>query len=82
MLATRPLARDAHADHCHVGANRVETDVDEAYTLIENLSAPEIAIDIDRIMDELIEEGIDKFVEPFNSLMDAIETKMKQLSPA
>ncbi|MEB3883364.1 transaldolase [Lyngbya sp. CCY1209] len=77
-----PNTIEACADHCHVGANRVETDVDEAYTLIENLSAPEIAIDIDRIMDELIEEGIDKFVEPFNSLMDAIETKMKQLSPA
>ncbi|MEL6381740.1 MAG: hypothetical protein AAFQ89_04575, partial [Cyanobacteria bacterium J06626_18] len=33
-------------------------------------------------MDELLEEGIDKFVKPFDTLMDSLITKVKQLSPA
>ncbi|BAZ65986.1 MAG: transaldolase [Pelatocladus maniniholoensis HA4357-MV3] len=75
-----PATIEACADHCNV-ANRVETDVDEAYNLIANLKDPDVNIDINTVMDELLLEGIDKFVKPFQSLMDSLENKVKQLSP-
>ncbi|MBO3461285.1 transaldolase [Aetokthonos hydrillicola Thurmond2011] len=75
-----PATIDACADHCDV-ASRIETDVEEAYTLIESLKDPDINIDINQVMDELLVDGIDKFVKPFQSLMDSLENKIKQLSP-
>ncbi|MBW4632367.1 MAG: transaldolase [Iphinoe sp. HA4291-MV1] len=75
-----PATIEACADHCDV-ASRVETGVEEAYQLIENLKDPDINIDINTVMDELLVEGIDKFVKPFESLMNSLENKVKQLSP-
>ncbi|PMB48808.1 transaldolase [Fischerella thermalis CCMEE 5201] len=75
-----PATIEACADHCDV-ANRVETDVEEAYNLMESLKDPDVNIDINTVMDELLTEGIDKFVKPFQSLMDSLEKKVKQLSP-
>jgi len=75
-----PNTIEACADHCDV-ENRVESKVEEAYTLIENLKDPDIDIDINQVMDELLTEGIEKFVQPFQSLMDSLETKVKQLEP-
>ncbi|RUR72170.1 transaldolase [Chlorogloeopsis fritschii PCC 9212] len=75
-----PATIEACADHCDV-ANRVETDVEEAYNLIESLKDPDVNIDINTVMDELLVEGIDKFVKPFESLMNSLENKVKQLSP-
>lgn len=74
-----PATIEACADHCDV-ASRIETDVDEAYKLIENL--PEFGIDLDQVMAELLEEGIEKFIQPFESLMSSLETKVKKLAPA
>ncbi len=75
-----PSTIEACADHCDV-ANRIETDVEEAYKLIESLKDPDIDINLDEVMDELLVEGIDKFVKPFQSLMNSLEEKVKQLSP-
>ncbi|OKH31790.1 transaldolase [[Phormidium ambiguum] IAM M-71] len=75
-----PNTIEACADHCDV-ENRVESKVEEAYSLIESLKDPDIDIDINQVMDELLTEGIEKFVQPFQSLMDSLETKVKQLEP-
>jgi len=75
-----PNTIEACADHCNVD-NRIETDLEEAYKLIESLKNPEINIDINEVMDELLIEGIDKFVKPFESLMQSLEEKVKHLSP-
>lgn len=75
-----PNTIEACADHCSA-ASRIETDVEEAYNLIENLKAPAININLDQVMAELLDEGIDKFVKPFQSLMDSLEEKVNQLSP-
>ncbi|NWF61724.1 MAG: transaldolase [Fischerella sp.] len=75
-----PATIEACADHCDV-ANRVETNVEEAYNLMESLKDPDVNIDINTVMDELLVEGIDKFVKPFQSLMNSLENKIKELSP-
>jgi transaldolase len=74
-----PSTIEACADHCHVDS-RIKTDVDQAERLIASLEG--MGLDLDQIMDELLEEGIDKFVKPFDQLMDSLVTKVKQLSPA
>ncbi len=75
-----PNTIEACADHCDPQA-RVDTGVEEAYKLLENLKDPDININLDEVMDELLVEGIDKFVQPFQSLMDSLEEKVSQLSP-
>ncbi len=75
-----PSTIEACADHCDAQA-RIETGVEEAYQLSESLKDPDININLDEVMDELLVEGIDKFVQPFNSLMASLEEKIKQLSP-
>ncbi|WP_041555590.1 transaldolase [Nostoc sp. PCC 7524] len=75
-----PGTIDACADHCDV-ASRIETGVDTAYQLIESLKDPDININLDTVMDELLIEGINKFVQPFQSLMNSLENKVKLLSP-
>lgn len=75
-----PNTIEACADHCNAD-NRIENNVDEAYKLIENLKDPDININIDEVMDELLVEGIDKFVKPFQSLMDSMQEKIDRLSP-
>lgn len=75
-----PTTIEACADHCDVDS-RLETDVQAAHKLIDNLKDPDINIDINAVMDELLVDGIDKFVTPFQSLMNALESKIKHLSP-
>ena len=75
-----PNTIEACADHCDPN-NRVETGVEEAYKLIDSLKDPDININLDQVMDELLVEAIDKFVQPFQSLTDSLEEKINQLSP-
>lgn len=75
-----PQTIDACADHCHVD-NRVETNIEEAIQLIESLKDTDININIDQVMDELLAEGIDKFIKPFSSLINSLEEKVKKLAP-
>lgn len=76
-----PNTIEACADHCDP-ASRIEAGVDEAYRLIASLKDPDINIDLDAVMDDLLEDGIDKFVKPFDSLMKSLEDKVKALTPA
>jgi transaldolase len=75
-----PATIKACADHCHV-SDSLETGVAEAQNLIESLKDPDININLDAVMSELLVEGIDKFVQPFQSLMNSLEEKLKVLSP-
>ncbi|MDF5723003.1 MAG: transaldolase [Rhizonema sp. PD37] len=76
-----PATIEACSDHCDI-ANRLETGVEEAYSLIESLKEPDININLDQVMNTVLDEGIDKFVQPFQSLMSSMEEKVKQLAPA
>ena len=74
-----PATIEACADHCHV-ASRIESDVEAAQTLIASLGS--VGIDLDQVMAELLEDGIDKFVKPFDALMNSLVMKLKQLTLA
>lgn len=74
-----PSTIEACADHCHVD-NRLETGVEESYTLIESLKDPDIDINLDQVMDELLVDGIAKFVQPFQSLMKSLQDKVDRLA--
>jgi transaldolase len=75
-----PATIEACADHCDP-ASRIEAGIDEAYRLIASLKDPDINIDLDSVMSELLIDGIDKFVKPFDSLMKSLDGKVKALMP-
>jgi transaldolase len=75
-----PNTIEACADHCDP-ASRIEAGVDEAYRLISSLKDPDINIDLDAVMDELLLDGIDKFIKPFESLMKSLGDKVEALMP-
>jgi len=75
-----PNTIEACADHCDV-ASRIEMNVDQAHNLIESLKDPDIEINLDQVMDDLLKDGIDKFIQPYQSLVSSLEGKIKLLSP-
>lgn len=56
----------------------LEQGLDKARQQLEQLA--ELGIDLDQVTNELLEEGIEKFAKPFESLMDSIADKQAQLS--
>ena len=76
-----PNTIEACVDHCDP-ASRIERNLDEAHQVIDGLKDDAVGIDLDTVMDDLLEEGIDKFIKPFESLMSSLEEKVKQLAAA
>lgn len=74
-----PATIEACIDHCDV-APRIETGVEEAYQLINSLQDPDIDINLAEVMEELLLEGIDKFVQPFDALMSSLQEKVDKLA--
>ncbi len=70
---TLPLSTlEAFRDH-GVAATTVENHIDEAKQIMDQLD--EAGINLDQIMDQLLEEGVEKFVTPFDQLLNSIEEK-------
>jgi transaldolase len=74
-----PETIEACADHCDP-ANRIESNLEQAYDVINALADENVGINLDEVMDELLEEGIDKFIKPFQSLIASLEAKVEQLT--
>ncbi|MBV5260108.1 transaldolase [Synechococcus moorigangaii CMS01] len=74
-----PNTIEACADHCDP-ANRITANVDQAQQIIAALNDEDVAIDLDQVMADLLEDGIDKFIQPFESLMASLAAKVKQLA--
>ena len=66
----------AFRDHGRV-AETIESDLDGARDGMKRLAA--IGIDIDRVTSDLVTEGIDKFVKPFDALLAALDGKRRTL---
>ena len=70
---TIPLATlEAYAEHGNP-ANRIEEGLEEARALMSQLE--EVGIDMQKVTDELIVEGVDSFVGTFDKLLDSIRAK-------
>jgi transaldolase len=68
---------DAFRDHGTVAAT-LERDISEQRSVLRR--AGELGIDLERVTDALVEEGIRKFLEPYERLLEAIEDKMRALT--
>jgi transaldolase len=78
---TMPLSTlKACVDHCEISPNTLETDVEKAKHLLGALSDPDVQINLEQVMEELLAEGIDKFVQPFDALLQTIRGKVNQLT--
>ena len=67
---------DAFADHGKIAENAVEQDVDKAFKVFEDLK--KLNIDIDFITRQLVNEGIEKFINPYDNLMKTLALKRVQ----
>jgi transaldolase len=68
---------NAFRDHGHV-ASTIETDLDDERDALSRLGR--LGIDMDRVTDELSVEGVEKFIAPFDVLMQALEEKRRVLA--
>ncbi len=60
-------------DHGNIQPNTVTQGLSEAHQVMEDLA--KLGIDMRQVTDQLEEEGIDKFVKPFEALLALIESK-------
>jgi transaldolase len=70
-----PETLDAYRDHGQP-ANRLEENAEDSRRHLEQLR--NVNIDLDEITRQLVEEGIEKFQQPFDKLIATIEVKSKQ----
>lgn len=74
-----PQTLTALQEHATV-ERTVDTNINDARVVIARLR--DLLIDLDEITDELLVEGVEKFADSFDSLMDSIEQKRKALKDA
>jgi transaldolase len=71
---TMPLETlNAYRNHGNP-APRLEEGVDEAHRVLEHL--PEVGIDLAAVTQQLEDEGVDKFVKPFDMLLERLQEKL------
>lgn len=68
----------AFADHGNVEEDTVEKKVHESRIQLDQLA--EVGIDLEYITQQLEDEGIQKFIDPFDALIKTIEENVKNLS--
>ena len=71
-----PETLEAFKDHGTV-ALTLEDDLDEARAQLSQLDA--LGINLDDVANELLDEGIEKFIKPYDSLLHVIEEKSAEL---
>lgn len=68
---------DAFADHGVIVENSVEANVEEARQMLHDLSA--VGVDLDFVTQQLLHEGVQKFIDPFDALMRTLAVKRQTL---
>ncbi|GIW41802.1 MAG: hypothetical protein KatS3mg076_2379 [Candidatus Binatia bacterium] len=72
-----PATIEAFRDH-GVAANRLETDLEGAKWLLDEL--PKFGIDLDAVMERLQVEGVEAFARSFDELLATVEAKLAAFS--
>jgi transaldolase / glucose-6-phosphate isomerase len=78
VVTMAPATVPAFRDHGRTGFT-LEERLDEAREAFSKAEA--LGIDLDRAMQELQDEGVDRFAESFDALVEAIEEKRRQFLP-
>ena len=68
---------DAFADHGELEADTIEKNVEEAFKTFEDLKS--LGIDINFITTQLVNEGIQKFISPFDNLIKSLADKREKI---
>ncbi|NDJ54321.1 MAG: transaldolase, partial [Chloroflexi bacterium] len=72
-----PKTIDAFVDHGSVAVT-IEAGIDEAVQVFTDLE--QTGVDMTKVTDQLLTEGVDKFATAFNELIAAIEEKCKVIA--
>lgn len=67
-----PKTLEAFLDHGTV-APTLERDLDEARAQLEELA--ELGIDLDEVTQQLLMEGVEKFAQPYDAVLETISQK-------
>lgn len=67
---------EAFADHGTAAPNTVEVEVEEAEVIMRDLKT--VGINFNEITQQLLDEGIQKFNDPYDDLMNTLEDKRKK----
>jgi transaldolase len=67
---------EAFRDHGQVNLS-LEDELDEARAQLDQLAG--LGIDLEAIGRELLEKGIQKFIEPYDSVLDTIQERSAEL---
>jgi transaldolase/glucose-6-phosphate isomerase len=68
---------DAFAEHGKIVENSVELGVEEARQVLNDLKT--IGVDPDLVTEQLMNEGVQKFIDPYDNLMQALAEKRQAL---
>ena len=68
----------AFADHGVIAENSIEADLPQARQVLHGLAA--VGIDLDQVTQQLLDEGVQKFIEPFDTLMQTLRDKRQAFS--
>jgi transaldolase len=68
---------EAFAHHGVVVENSVEAHLDEARQVLRDLAA--VGVDLDAATQQLQEEGVQKFIDPFDALLQALAAKQQTI---
>ncbi|MEE9288838.1 MAG: bifunctional transaldolase/phosoglucose isomerase, partial [Bacteroidota bacterium] len=66
----------AFADHGVIVKNSIEADLDEARQVFDDLET--LGIDIDLVTRQLADEGVQKFIDPYDDLMKTLANKRQE----
>lgn len=72
-----PATLDAFRDHGTVSGQAVTDDLDRAREVLDRLDA--VGIDLDDVTETLQDRGVEKFVNPFDDLLEVLEEKRATL---
>jgi transaldolase/glucose-6-phosphate isomerase len=68
---------EAFGNHGKLEENSIEKDLDEAKNAIEELKS--LGIDIDFVTKQLLNEAVQKFIEPYDNLMKSLAVKRSEM---
>jgi transaldolase len=64
---------DAFLDHGTIAENSVEAELEEAREVLRDLEA--VGVDLESATQQLLNEGVQKFIDPFDVLMRTLAEK-------